>query len=56
MLNKRYFRYQFIDINPNKWARRQRFLRRTQYRENSRMDKKQSRKLFKRRLSKPTLT
>lgn len=55
MLYKRYFRYQFIDINPSKLARRQRFLRRMQYRTNHRMDKKQSRKLLKRRATKSNL-
>ncbi|MGD0284420.1 MAG: hypothetical protein ABSB12_02415 [Candidatus Saccharimonadales bacterium] len=55
MLSKRYFHHQFIDINPSKLARRQRFLRRMQYRANDRMDKKQSRKLLKRRATKSTL-
>jgi hypothetical protein len=55
MSYNRYFHYQFLDVNPSKFIRRQRFLRRMQYRANSRMDKKQSRKLLKRRATKPII-
>jgi hypothetical protein len=52
MLNKRYFSYQFFDINPVKMARRQRFVRRVQKRVHHRIDKQRSRKIFKDRLTK----
>jgi len=52
MLNKSYFHYQFFDINPAKMARRQRFIRRVQKRVHHRINKQQSRKVFKDRLTK----
>jgi hypothetical protein len=55
MPRRKYFEYQFIDIDPNKLARRQRFIRRMQNRVYHRIDKRQSRKLLKRRATKINL-
>jgi hypothetical protein len=52
MLNERYFRNRFFDINPVKLARRQRFFRKVQKRVHHRIDKHQSHKVFKSRLTK----
>jgi hypothetical protein len=55
MSNIKYFEYQFIDIDPVKLARRQRFIRRMQNKVHHRIDKRQLSKLLKRRITKVNL-
>jgi hypothetical protein len=55
MSNKLLFQSQFMDIDPQKLIRRQRFIRRMQYRVYHRIDKRQTRKMLKNRATKLNL-